>query len=189
MEEVLDIKGEILQLLKSIQRKGMDKLIQFLEDSDYFSAPASTKYHGAYERGLSIHSHNVLRCFRHKNKVYKLGLSDETIILVSLLHDICKVNFYTKQQRWKKDDNNKWESYEIYAIEDSFPMGHGEKSVIMLLRFIELTDLEIALIRWHMGFSVPKEEYIMLNIALQKYPEIAALYSADLEASFLLEKQ
>lgn len=182
-----EIKNKIVELLNSTERKGMDRVLKYLESSDFFEAPASTKYHGNYDGGLAEHSLNVHTLFSEKNKRFDLGLSEETVIISSLLHDFCKINFYNKQTCWRKNDSNRWESYQGYKVQDDFPIGHGEKSVIMLQNFIRLTREEIFLIRWHMGASEPKEMQMNLNNTYSIFPAAVALHTADMETSYLLE--
>ncbi len=188
MKNVEDVRNQIITLLSNTERKGMDKLINYLTYSDFFVAPASTKYHGNYDGGLAEHSLNVWQLFKEKNERLKLGLCDETVIVTAILHDFCKINFYNKQACWRKNDSNRWESYEGYKVQDDFPVGHGEKSVIMIQNFIRLTKLEILFIRWHMGNTEPKEMQINISNAYGMFPAAAALHTADMEASWLLEE-
>ena len=146
-ENIIDLT---MTRLRKVNREGMDALIEFLvENTDYFTAPASTKYHGNYEGGLIRHSNNVVNLLYEKNKRYNLGIPDESIIICGLLHDICKCNFYQKSVKWEKE-NGKWKSFLSYSIKDTMPLGHGAKSVIILQEFIKLTDLEKYMIMWHM---------------------------------------
>lgn len=183
------MKDRILTLLKSVNRDGIDNLIEWLEKSDFFTAPASTKFHGNYEGGLAEHSYNVYQLFKLKVEQFNLGLSEETIIISSLLHDLCKVNFYKKEQRWRKDENNKWEEYYPYVYDDKLPLGHGEKSVMLLQSYIKLTREEIFLIRFHMGGFLDGENLKSYYQAVELYPYIVALHTADYEASKFLEEK
>lgn len=187
MKDIQEVKGKIIELLSSTERKGIDRAIKYLQESDFFVAPASTKYHGNYDGGLAEHSLNVYELFKEKNEKFDLGLSNESIIIVTLLHDICKVNFYNKQTCWRKNDANRWESYEGYKVQDDFPIGHGEKSVIMLQNFIRLSKEEMLMIRWHMGNTEPKEMQMNISNAYSIVPAAVALHTADMEASYLLE--
>lgn len=187
----LNIK-EFEGLMASVTREGKDKLMDYIRSCDFYTAPASTRFHLSCEGGLLQHSINVWHCLRRKrdNITWKDVLaqySDETLIIVSLLHDLCKTNFYTTETRWRKDANNKWEQYEVYGVDDKVPYGHGEKSVMMVEQFIKLTGPERFAIRWHMGYTEPKELYLQLGQAIEKYPLILALHEADQEASALLE--
>lgn len=188
-------KERFLEIYKSrITRDGADKLLDFLENkSDFFTAPASTRYHCAFEGGLLRHSLNVYEClvqYLNRERVketYKLNVSDETAAVVALLHDVCKVNFYTVSYRNAKNEKTgQWEKVPYYAINDTLPYGHGEKSVYMVSGFIRLTREEAMAIRWHMGFS-GVEDKGTIGKAMEKYPLAFALSVADMEASYFLE--
>ncbi len=187
------MKEEFLNLLKSVQREGIEKLITYLEKTDFFNAPASTRFHGNYEGGLLEHSLNVYHLLKEKvsQKPYSevISASDDTIILITLLHDICKTNYYTVDYRNKKNADGVWVKEPYYTTNDTIPYGHGEKSVMMISKFIDLTMEEMYAIRWHMGFTEPKEFYNMIGNAYEKYPLALALHEADLEATYLLESK
>ncbi len=178
------MKDEIIQLLQSTNREGMDKLIEFLEKSDFFKAPASTKFHGDHEGGLAEHSFKVYEILKEKTTFTKMNVPEETIIISALLHDICKTNFYKIDYRNAKNSLGVWEKVPYYTVEDTIPYGHGEKSVMMLTEYIKLTNEEKYAIRWHMGFSEPKELYGTLGQAFTKYPFALLLHEADLEATY-----
>lgn len=178
------MKDEIIELLKSTNREGMDKLIEFLEKSDFFKAPASTRFHGDHEGGLAEHSFKVYEILKEKVAFAKINIPEETIIISALLHDICKTNFYKIDYRNAKNSLGVWEKVPYYTIEDTIPYGHGEKSVMMLTEYIKLTNEEKYAIRWHMGFSEPKELYGTLGQAFTKYPFALLLHEADLEATY-----
>ena len=202
-------------LLKSTNRDGIDKLIEFIRKSDFYTAPASTRFHNCHEGGLLEHSLNVYDCLYNKVKstdVFKKALRDsskefwdtdefeKTIVIVALLHDLCKMFMYEVEMRNKKiysDHGSKkdsqgrydWESVPGYTVNDRVPYGHGEKSVMMIEQFITLTNEERFAIRWHMGFTEPKENWNTLNAAIRMYPLILAVHEADLEATYMLEKE
>ena len=178
------MKDQIIELLKSTNREGMDNLIDFLEKSDFFKAPASTKFHGDHEGGLAEHSFKVYEILKEKVKIAGLDIPEESIIISALLHDICKTNFYKIDYRNAKNSLGVWEKVPYYTIEDTIPYGHGEKSVMMLTEYIKLTNNEKYSIRWHMGFSEPKEVYGTLGQAFTKYPFALLLHEADLEATY-----
>ena len=180
------MKEEFIKLLKSTNREGMDKLIDFLEKSDFFTAPASTKFHGAYEGGLAEHSFKVYEILKYKvqNCVTQIQVPEDTIIISALLHDICKANFYKTDYRNAKNSFGEWEKVPYYTVDDTIPYGHGEKSVMMLTEYIKLTNEEKYAIRWHMGFTEPKELYGTLGEAYKKYPIALLLNEADLEATY-----
>ena len=183
------MKQEFLGLLKSVNREGMDKLIEFIEKSDFFKAPASTRFHGAYEGGLLEHSMKVYEILvdKVKKSMIEMNVSDETLIIVALLHDICKVNFYKVDYRNAKNAFGEWEKVPYYTVEDTIPYGHGEKSVMMITEYMKLTVEEKYCIRWHMGFTEPKELYNTLGQAFKKFPLALLLHEADLEATYFFD--
>jgi HD superfamily phosphohydrolase YqeK len=144
------IKQRILEILKDTKREGVDEICKFLEDSDYFTAPASSKldYHNCHKGGLAKHSLEVYDCMVKLNQDYKLGFKEDSIALVGLLHDFCKVNQYEENLL----KNGKQSEKIPYKVNDEFPLGHGEKSAILLLRQgLMLHPDEILGIRWHMN--------------------------------------
>lgn len=191
-------KERFIELLRSTKREGIEKLIDFLEKTDFFTAPASTRFHSSYEGGLLQHSLNVYDCLAglgtttgDVQEFQAAGMRldsipQESIIIVALLHDLCKVNFYATEMRWRKDANNKWEQYPVYAVNDRNPYGHGEKSVMMASEFIHLTMEERYAIRWHMGMS---EANIIQTYcqAAEKYPLVLFTHMADQMATSYLE--
>lgn len=183
------MKKEFLALLKTINREGMNDLIAFIEKTDFFVAPASTRFHGNYEGGLLEHSMKVYEILVHKvkNSCIDINASEDTLKIIALLHDICKVNFYKVDYRNAKNERGEWEKVPYYTVEDKIPYGHGEKSVMMLTEYIKLTSEEKYCIRWHMGFSEPKELYGTLGEAYKKYPLALLLNEADLEATYLFD--
>lgn len=184
------MKEKFIELLKSTNREGMEELIKFMEEkTDFFIAPASTRFHGSHEGGLLEHSMKVYEIldYKIKNNVIDLYAPEDTIIIVSLLHDICKANFYKVDYRNAKNARGEWEKVPYYTVEDTIPYGHGEKSVMMLTEYIKLTPEEKYCIRWHMGFSEPKESYTTLGLAYKKYPLALLVNEADLEASYFYD--
>ncbi len=182
-----------LQIFREkITREGSDKLLDFLQKSDFFTAPASTRYHLACEGGLLQHSLNVYDCLAdilnrpRMKELYGVEYSDESIAIAGLLHDICKVNFYKTSFRNVKDENGKWVSAPYYTIEDTLPYGHGEKSVYIVSGFMRLTRDEAFAIRYHMGFS-GTEDTNNVGRALEMFPLAYAVCCADMEAAFLME--
>ncbi|MBQ8213334.1 MAG: HD domain-containing protein [Clostridia bacterium] len=177
---------------EKITREGSDKLLDFLTKSDFFTAPASTRYHLACEGGLLQHSLNVYDCLvdilsrPRMKELYGIEYSDESIAIAGLLHDICKVNFYKTSFRNVKDENGKWVSAPYYTIEDHLPYGHGEKSVYIVSGFMRLTRDEAFAIRYHMGFS-GTEDPGNVGRALEMFPLAYAVCCADMEAAFLME--
>ncbi|MBR1884049.1 MAG: HD domain-containing protein [Clostridia bacterium] len=181
------MKEKFLELLKGTNREGIDKLIQFIEKTDFFTAPASTRFHGSREHGLLEHSLKVYEILDKKVKDLGLEIKEDTIKISALLHDICKVNFYKIEYRNAKNERGEWEKVPYYTVEDTMPFGHGEKSVMILMEFIKLTSEEKYAIRWHMGFTEPKEQYTTIGQAYQKYPLALLLFEADLEATYFFD--
>ena len=183
------MKEEFLGLLKSVNREGMDKLIEFIEKSDFFKAPASTRFHGSYEGGLLEHSLKVYEILvdKVKNSVIPIDVPEESLIIIALLHDICKANFYKVDYRNAKNAFGEWEKVPYYTVEDTIPYGHGEKSVMMITEYMKLTVEEKYCIRWHMGFTEPKEVYGTLGQAYKKFPLALLVHEADLEATYFFD--
>ena len=179
---------------RCIKREGADKLLEYLLSpaSDFFVAPASSRFHCSYEGGLCDHSINVYECldsYLKSDRVkenFGFEYSDESIAIVSLLHDLCKTNFYKVSFRNAKNPEGKWESVPYYTIEDNLPYGHGEKSVYIASGYMRLTRDEAFAIRYHMGFSGP-EDPGNVGKALEMFPLAWALCVADMEAAYFME--
>ncbi|MFW5793909.1 MAG: HD domain-containing protein [Bacillota bacterium] len=177
-----------------IKRDGADELLNYLlsSKSDFFEAPCSTRFHLSVPGGLVKHSINVFECLKaylerpRVKEIYKMEYSDETIAIVGLLHDLCKINVYQKTIRNKKDESGKWIQVPAYGFEDDLPYGHGEKSVYIISGFMKLTRDEAFAIRYHMGFSGVEEAY-NVGKAFSLYPLAFALSTADMEATYFLE--
>ena len=192
-----EIKAEFIKIYtENIKRDGADRLLDSLTNKcDFFTAPASTKYHSAYEGGLAQHSLNVYHCLKaylERERVQETygvkGYTDEQIALVALLHDICKTDFYKVDYRNAKNEQGQWEKVPYYRIEDSLPYGHGEKSVYMISGFMRLSREEAMAIRWHMGFSYGDvNDRNNIGRAFEMFPLAFALSTADMEASYFLE--
>ena len=177
---------------EKITREGADKLLDFLQRSDFFTAPASTRYHGAHEGGLLAHSLNVYDCLvdilnrPRMKELYGVEYSDESIAIAGLLHDICKVNFYKTSFRNQKNAEGRWESVPYYTIEDNLPYGHGEKSVYIVSGYMRLTRDEAFAIRYHMGFSATDDPG-NVGKAMEMFPLAFFLNCADTEAAYFIE--
>ena len=180
------MKEEFIELLKSTKREGVDEIINFLEKTDFFKAPASTRFHGNYEGGLLEHSMKVYEILKHKvkNSVIDINVGDDTLIIVALLHDICKANYYKVDFRNAKNERGEWEKVPYYTVDDTIPYGHGEKSVMMITEYMKLTPEEKYSIRWHMGYTEAKENYNAIGGAYTKYPIALLTHEADLEATY-----
>lgn len=223
-------KESICQILLECKERnpGMRNLVNWLENpeqSDYFTAPASTKFHCNYAGGLAEHSWNVYDLLIKKNEQYQTSFSYDTLAICGLLHDICKVNYYKMQIEemssaqskylvslyggklptipgpWNKAFASRLIEWKVnqakpkpeytpgqWVIEDQFPVGHGEKSVIMLQRFFPLYDEEIFAIRWHMSTFENVDKYAY-NKALEKSMLVTMLFTADMEATNIIERK
>ena len=194
----MSCKEEFIDIFKStITREGADKLLDFLENkSDFFTAPASARYHGAYEGGLCEHSLNVYHCLvdylqrERVQELYGLEYGEESVAIVALLHDLCKVGCYKKGFRNVKNDaTGQWEKVPSYTFDDPLPYGHGEKSVYLIERFLRLKPSEAMAIRWHMGGfdDAVRGGSFALSLAFEKYPLAVKMHLADLESTYLRE--
>lgn len=192
----MTLKEEFLSIFDAnIKREGIEKLRQYLLNSNFFTSPASTRYHCAYEGGLCEHSINVYKRLLQNAKTnygenYESVISNETIAIVSLLHDLCKIDFYKTDYRNVKE-NGVWVQKPYYVKEEGLPYGHGEKSVYIINGFIRLTREEALAINWHMGgFDARvKGGDGSISEAYAKYPLTVLLHVSDLEATYLDEKR
>lgn len=181
-------KDEFLRIAReNIKRPGIEGLLTWLESTDFYTAPASTRFHGSFEGGLALHSLNVYSHLKRLCNWYSCNATDESIALVSLFHDLCKIGCYKVEFRWRKDENNKWEQYPTYKFEEDFAYGgHGSKSVFLLQSFLQLAPDEASAINCHMGqwdatqYSNPTEVFCRNKLAW-------LLHVADEGADFLDE--
>ncbi|MBQ2944712.1 MAG: HD domain-containing protein [Ruminococcus sp.] len=181
-------RDEFIQIFtENVQRPGAKELLSWLQNTDFFTAPASTKYHCACENGLVMHSVSVFNTMMEKH--FEEGVdSVESFAICALLHDVCKAEFYKISTRNVKNElTGQWEKQPFYSIEDKFPFGHGEKSVFLIERFMRLHLDEAMAIRWHMG-SFDDSQGFTLSQAYEKYPLAVKLHLADLESTYLREK-
>ncbi len=198
-------------LMSRVNRDGKDDLMAYIRKTDFYKAPSSTRFHLSCEGGLLQHSLNVYDCLMAKKKSPVWGpilsnIDDESLIIMALLHDLCKANMYFETIKNKKSYDPEviadtdprqikhdsmgdyvWQSVIGYDIDEQIPIGHGEKSIILIMNFMKLKANEIFAIRWHMGYSEEKANYRSLDAAIEKYPIALALHEADLEASKLIE--
>ena len=184
---------------EEIQRPGADDLLGWLESTDFFTAPAGAKHHGAYYGGLMIHSMNVWKRLREIACRDVLGSDPgeldrqtrETVAILGLLHDVCKVGVYhTETKRRKNQTTGQREDYQAYTFRDPFPLGHGEKSLYLISRFMKLTEAEALAIRWHMGAfdAAARGGSRDLNAAMDATPWVWRLHEADMCAAHIDEK-
>jgi hypothetical protein len=191
----MSLVSDFRDLASQIKREGITELMEWVEASDFYTAPASTKYHGADEGGLLFHSLNVhdalaLLCdqFVKENE----EIAQESIKICALFHDLCKANYYSKEKRNKKI-NGSWEEITIWGVKDQLPMGHGEKSVYIINKFMKLSDEEALAIRWHLGTSDPGAYFFWPSgepqkQAFRQYPLVSLLHTADILASYRMDE-
>ena len=193
----MTVKEKFIQVYNEhIKREGADKLLEYLlsASSDFFTAPASARYHSSYEGGLCEHSLNVFDCLvgylesPHVREDLNLSYSMESIAIVSLLHDLCKINVYKKGFRNVKDESGAWKRVDTFEYDDPMPYGHGEKSVYMISPFMKLTREEAFAIRYHMGYS-STEDPRNVSAAFEMFPLAFALSVADSEATYFIETE
>ena len=198
-------------LFNSTGVEGIEKLYDYmLNKSDFFRAPASTRFHGNYKGGLSVHELIVLAILIKKNADYDLGLTNAQMIISALAHDLCKCNFYRDDYRnvkiyegedgYREPKNGRvqsdakgnfcWRSEKSYTIEDKFPLGHGNKSLFILMNYIKVDPVIAMLITWHMGaYANQADNSYGFNNACDYLPAVCALHTADMEASMLFEEK
>lgn len=193
--DVEKAREEFEQIYKeNIKREGSQALFDWLVKSDFFTAPSSSKYHSAFKGGLCLHSVNCYKRFKNNiiaeyGEDYQKVISDESIAIIALLHDLCKTNFYKEDFRNVKVDGV-WEKQPCYTVDDQLPYGHGEKSVYMISGFMRLTREEAMAINWHMGgFDSRAQSYgNSLRTAYYQFPACPLFHIADLQATYLDEK-
>lgn len=196
MTDVNTTKTEFVDLFTSyVRRDGADKLLEYLASNDFFTAPASARYHLSEAGGLCQHSINVYKRLkqivrREYGEDYAKTFSEETLAICGLLHDVCKVNYYVTDYRNVKEDG-KWVAKPYYKVEEKFPYGHGEKSVFIVTQYMRLTAEEAMAINWHMGGfdERVKGGSYSLSEALAKYKLPLLLHVADLMSTYLDEER
>ena len=187
----MSYQDEFLEIYRSkISREGSVPLLEWLQKTDFFTAPASSKYHCACRGGLVQHSVSVYHTMMEKH--FEQGKdSEESFAICALLHDVCKAQFYKEGFRnVKNDETGQWEKKSVYFVEDRFPYGHGEKSVFLIERFLRLKTSEAVAIRWHMGGfdDAARGGSFAVSQAYERYPLAVKLHLADLESTYLREQ-
>lgn len=178
---------------QNIRREGSAALLDYLKKSDFFTAPASSRFHLAEESGLVRHSLNVY--FRLKElveneaKPWAEKIGDESVAICGLLHDVCKISTYKIDYRNQKQADGSWAQVPYYTIDEALPYGHGEKSVYIINGFMRLTREEAIAINWHMGSFDERNSHggKVMAAAYEKYPLAVLTHAADLMASYLDE--
>ena len=192
-EALEEQKEMILDLLRSTERDGIDKLSDYLFDStDFFTAPASTRFHNNFSGGLAQHCLNVYENFKSLLEIKGIEMSEDSIIICALLHDLCKCNTYVVETRNRKNEQGQWEKYNIWATNKDvdIPLPHSSRSIAIIRKFIKLSIKEELTIFYHMGpYGGEDYEYRnMLKAANEKYPQTVLFYVADTIASYLDEE-
>lgn len=189
-EEILQRnKEEFISLCNGIKRDGIDDLMNWLEQSDFYIAPASTRFHGSYKGGLLQHSLNVYHELKRLMTVYPLRVLEESVLIASLFHDLCKVNFYGVEKRNRKNDSGKWESYDAYCVNEKFKYGgHGSKSVFIIQSFMKLTAEEAVAIQNHMS-AFSGENVGEVGKSFEQFPFAWLVSVADQAATYIVEKE
>lgn len=185
-------KERFMKICRSeIHRDGIENLLAWLEQTDFFTAPASTKYHGNYEAALCEHSLSTFDVLESLIELFKADIPKESRVIAALLHDVCKALFYKKGFRNVKDEETgQWIKKEVWEVDDQLPLGHGEKSCLLIQRFMKLTVDEVLAIRWHMGGfdnAVKGGDYGLAK-AQTMSPLVTLLQAADMISSNLLEE-
>ena len=192
MENRMELIQEFeTRVREDIDRDGIDDLMEWLRSSDFYTAPASTRYHGAYEGGLLQHSLAVHDELERLYAAYEMDIdpiSPESMAICALFHDVCKVRCYKTEMRWRKDEQNRWEQYPTYKFDEDFPFGgHGSKSVYLVQHFVRLDPAEAAAINCHMG-AYDMSSYSKPSATFSTYPLAWLLHVAD-EAATHIDKK
>ncbi|MCR4875509.1 MAG: hydrolase [Clostridia bacterium] len=182
---------------KYVTRPGAKELLNWIEESDFFTAPASSKFHLDVPGGLCEHSLNVCRNLKKLYELEKqthpeLEIGLDSIVICGLLHDLCKANFYKVEMRNVKNENGQWDKVPYYTTAEQDPWGHGEKSVMLIMKYMSLTDAEICAINWHMGGfddRVRGGASKTISAAYEKYPLAVLTQAADFIASYIDESK
>lgn len=187
-----------------IKREGLENLLKYLEKSDFYEAPSSVSYHlnepgglcrhsiNVFETALKLHEAIAVPAILEGNSTFVEAVKTESIAIAALFHDLCKVKLYHSKKRWKKDETDHWISYQGYEAKDDFPLGHGEKSCLIISWFMRLSGEELLAIRWHMGMFDMAEngtaQRYAFREAMEKSPLVSLIQAADMLSSNLLEK-
>lgn len=190
--------------LGKVQRDGIDKLLDYIRKSDFYTAPASTKYHLAAPGGLLQHSLNVLDALRgllqwnaiencweyHAASKIMATIPDDSVTVMALLHDICKTHFYGVSTRNAKNEKTgRWEKVPYYIVQDKMPLGHGPKSAMIIKQYTTLTTAEMYAIWHHMGMTGDYENDNAVGQSIEMFPVVLALQTADMMASRFMEDE
>lgn len=194
--ELEKLKKEFINIFETnIHREGGKDLLDWILNSDFFEAPASTRYHLNEKGGLLLHSinvyHNLIQEYEFMKSCHPemKDYSLDCLALVALCHDLCKCNFYSIEMRNAKDEFGQWIKVPYYTIDDTFPLGHGEKSMYIVQSFVKLSGEEALSLRWHMGGfdDAVKGGSYSQSQAFSKCPLAVLLHIADMKATYFNE--
>lgn len=190
-------EGELMDISENIRRfetevenhlsdvPGVNDLMEWLRGTDFYHAPASGRYHGAFDGGLLAHSLSVLDHLRTMNEAFSLELSERAMTMCALFHDLCKVDFYKPDTRNVKDDRGVWHKVPCYSVDEKYHFGgHGSKSVFLLMNFVKITPDEAAAINCHMG-QFDSTQYSRPSEVFADSPLAWALHVADEAATYI----
>lgn len=182
-------RERFLSLCQTVHRDGIEDLLSWLDESDFYTCPASTKYHGAYIGGLLQHSLNVYDEMKRIMKAYpEIVVPEESVVVAALFHDLCKVSFYETERRNRKNEYGQWESYDAYIVKEKFCYGgHGSKSVFLIQHFMKLTPEEAVAINCHMGAYSENPQDV--SRAYEQFPFAWLLHVADESAAYIKESK
>lgn len=184
----MDNRERFISICKAVDRQGMTELLQWLEDTDFYTCPASAKFHCAYAGGLLEHSLNVYDELKRLLSAYpEIKVSEDSVAITALFHDLCKVNFYVTEKRNRKNEHGQWESYDACTIKEKFCFGgHGSKSVFLVQHFLQLTPEEAVAINSHMGSWDGNKD---VGNAYEQFPLAWLVHVADEASTFIREKE
>ena len=190
----LENREKFMELMRKTERAGVEDMLKWLDTTDFYSAPASTRYHGSYPGGLVQHTLNVAYELKQLADFYEVKIPKDSILICALGHDFCKINTYRETivnvppQRTK---SGKWEQQQGYKKDEYLKLGHGAKSLSTLQDFITLKDYEKEAIYWHMGaFDLGQYNNINdLSKTFEENPLAFLLHIADMCVTYIIENE
>lgn len=190
----LENREKFMELMRKTERAGVEDMLKWLDTTDFYSAPASTRYHGSYPGGLVQHTLNVAYELKQLADFYEVEIPKDSILICALGHDFCKINTYRETivnvppQRTK---SGKWEQQQGYKKDEYLKLGHGAKSLSTLQDFITLKDYEKEAIYWHMGaFDLGQYNNINdLSKTFEENPLAFLLHIADMCVTYIIENE
>lgn len=182
-------KKQVCDLLSRVKREGIDNLLAYLDESGFYNCPASQYFHANHPGGLAYHSYNLCKIALAYVKLHKLNISEESVIISAICHDLCKIGNYKLETKWQKDRNNKWESYLTYGNNNISSVQHGPQSALIAARFIRLTPEEEQAICWHMGaYGQSDADNRAMGNAMKDNPLVLIIQQADMASAYFYEE-